>query len=123
MHNVVPLGFGQSTYIRLLKLDLTRRPTTISLQFHVTFQDDAPPYVAVSYVWGEPNPTRKILLNKRRFTVRRNLWNLLRQMRNRQYAEYILVDALSIDQDKIPERNHQVTMMGSIYSRAAKTIV
>jgi hypothetical protein len=123
VHNAVPLEFGQSKNIRLLKLDLTRRPTTIPLQFHVTSLDDAPPYIAVSYVWGEPNPTRKILLNERRFTVRRNLWNLLRQMRKVQYAEYIWVDALSIDQDNIPEINYQVAMMGSIYSRAAKTIV
>jgi hypothetical protein len=40
-----------------------------------------------------------------------------------QYDGYLWIDALSIDQTNNPERDHQLAIMGSIFSRAAKTIV
>ena len=40
-----------------------------------------------------------------------------------QYSDYLWIDDLCIDQTNISERSHQVSIMGSIYTQAAKTIV
>jgi len=54
--------------------------------------------------------------------VRQNLWDLLNQLRFTGFDGYFWVDALSIDQTSNSEKNHQVAIMGSIYTRAMKTI-
>jgi hypothetical protein len=127
VHDAVPLEFGSSTNTRLLKIDLTSSPTTperlISVRLHVISLDDPPPYTALSYTWGEPWPTQTILLDGKPFTVRQNLWDFLNQVQEVQYDGYLWIDALSIDQTSNPERDHQVMIMGAIFSRAAKTIV
>ncbi|KAI4962058.1 hypothetical protein J4E86_001090 [Alternaria arbusti] len=94
----------------------------ISVRLHVTSLVDAPPYTAVSYVWGEPSPTKQILLNGQPFTVRQNLWDLLSRLQEVKYDDYLWIDALSIDQASDSEKTHQVAIMGSIYTRAKKTI-
>ena len=40
-----------------------------------------------------------------------------------QYSDYLWIDYLCIDQTNISERSHQVSIMGSIYTQAAETIV
>jgi hypothetical protein len=54
--------------------------------------------------------------------VRQNLWDFLDQIQEVQYDGNGLMP-LSIDQTNNPERDHEVAIMGSIFSRAAKTIV
>jgi hypothetical protein len=94
----------------------------VSIRLHVTSLKDPPPYTAVSYIWGEASPTKEILLNGQTFTVRQNIWDFLIQLRASGYNAYFWIDAISIDQTNISERNHQVTIMGSIYTQAEKTI-
>ena len=126
IHQSAPLDLSPTINTRLLKLELdssTIMPSSIiSVGLHVRSLVDAPPYTAVSYVWGEPSPTKQILLNGQCFTVRQNLWDLLNQLRAVEFDGYFWVDALSIDQTSNSEKDHQVAIMGSIYTRATKTI-
>jgi len=126
IHQSAPLDLSPTINTRLLELELDSSTATpslpISVRLHVTSLVDAPPYTAVSYVWGEPAPTKQILLNGQSFTVRQNLWDLLNQLRAVEFDGYFWVDALSIDQTNDREKNHQVAIMGSIYARAKKTI-
>jgi hypothetical protein len=78
----------------------------------------APSYRAVSYVWGDPSVTKRILVDGQPFDVRMNLWTFLFQMRLRQQSDLLWIDALCINQSDIKERGHQVAVMGQIFAKA-----
>ena len=80
-------------------------------------------YAAVSYMWGSSADTTGILLNGKPFMVRQSLLKLLKELAIRHYTGFFWVDALCIDQSSISERNHQVALMGKIYSRASEVLV
>jgi hypothetical protein len=87
-------------------------------------QDRNLQYEALSYEWGDPNdPGYDILLEGQPFTVRRNLWHALRCLRTEFGARILWVDAICINQENVSERNHQVGMMGNIYSFATSVRV
>ena len=79
-------------------------------------------HTAVSYVWGNAEPSWVILINDKPFYIRQNLHDFLIQMRKRSVLEPLWVDALCIDQSNILERNHQVKQLGSIF-RDAHTVI
>jgi len=55
--------------------------------------------------------------------VREKLRNFLQEARRRKHQGFLWIDALCIDQSNVDERNHQVAMMGEIYSKATSVIV
>ena len=77
-------------------------------------------------MWGEDTANHKIILNGRPFNICQNLWDFLQQARDDQTREGISyrfwIDALCINQTSIAERNHQVGMMGQIYSKASSVL-
>ncbi|CAN9440695.1 unnamed protein product [Alternaria alternata] len=105
-------------------------------------------YVALSYTWGPPDAGKSISIDGKPFEVRENLWNFLNEActrgtftRNTTFTGedwrnvfpgtyipeeeqvYLWIDAICIDQSQVEERNHQVAMMGKIYSWARKVLV
>ncbi|KIW00005.1 uncharacterized protein PV09_08359 [Verruconis gallopava] len=80
-------------------------------------------YEAISYVWGDGQPSKPIYLDGHVLLVRDNLYTILRYMRNVDAQRTIWVDTLCIDQDNIEERNAQVKDMPNIYRRAQRTLV
>lgn len=91
--------------------------------FDISGSHTCPLYDALSYVWGQADTStdRHILLNNEPFVVRSNLYQALLALQrcSREGAvQYLWVDALCIDQCNVLERNHQVQMMGRIYSQA-----
>jgi hypothetical protein len=125
-YDQVPLAsYGRDPdSIRLVRLEhsLESEPIRCSLQAH-RVGEKCPPYVALSYSWGLKERYADIQLNGVLVPVGRNLWEFLRQMREqRQYVE-LWVDALSIDQANVRERNHQVKMMREIYMGAHSVVV
>lgn len=120
-----PLDMTQAS-IRLIKL--RSRPSLATSLFRSeddipdctisTFEaSTAPPYVALSYTWGDPTITKMITLNGKTFNVRQNLYDFLTTYGKTKSAQkvYLWIDQLSIDQSNTKERNHQVEMMASIY--------
>lgn len=90
--------------------------------------DTCPPYVALSYIWGEQDSNLKVIeCNGMPILVRDNLWDFLYRYRPRvrpgDQVNYIWIDALCINQEDEPERNHQVALMRDIYSTASSVIV
>ncbi|KAF1973161.1 HET-domain-containing protein [Bimuria novae-zelandiae CBS 107.79] len=85
--------------------------------------NDCPPYIALSYSWGPTQSYREIDLNNARFPVGRNLWWFLLHMRLQERHGYYWIDALCINQSDVAEQNHQVQMMGSIYSKAQSVAI
>lgn len=82
-----------------------------------------PEYEALSYTWGNPKITSPVYLEGVRSHVTTNLEQALRHLRY-EYRERILwVDALSINQRDLRERNSQVRKMRSIYMGAKRVLV
>jgi hypothetical protein len=119
------LSFGDCTNIRVIEIlhnDTTDPQPLISCKLHVVSLDDTPAYRALSYVWGDEAVTRTILVDGYRFNVRKNLFDFLAQYRSNDEGGYLWIDALCIDQSNVQERNHQVALMGIVYSKAAMVI-
>jgi hypothetical protein len=80
-------------------------------------------YEALSYTWG-PFSIRSITLNGHKdFRVTDNLDSALRYLRRTDHQRVLWIDALSINQNDLPERNSQVGRMLEIYSRAIRVVV
>lgn len=80
-------------------------------------------YHALSYVWGDPNPTDHMILDGRPFRITYNLAAALKHLRATELfadetALPIWIDAICINQADLAERSQQVAIMGSIYSGA-----
>jgi hypothetical protein len=121
-----PLKYGASTNIRLIEILHDNSPdasTPIKCKLRFTTLDDAEHYKALSYVWGSDAVIKFIILDGQPFPVRENLWNFLAQYRSSGDQGSLWIDAICIDQNCIEERNHQVAMMGQIYSGAKLVIV
>jgi hypothetical protein len=115
----------KTTQIRLLRLTISSIEILTGDIEHFDFNDDCPPYKAVSYMWGPCSPTRIILLNGASFQVRENLWLfLLERSRTTESRDCLLwIDQICIYQSSSAERNHQVKMMGQIYRRAEAVLI
>jgi hypothetical protein len=95
--------------------------------------DDYPPYIALSYTWGNPNDTVPVLCNGRVIAVTRNLKEALWQFREdrkrlvrpksstmfRSQIMHFWIDAICIDQTNNREKSLQVGLMAEIYQRAS----
>ncbi|GME49245.1 Heterokaryon incompatibility protein [Neofusicoccum parvum] len=87
--------------------------------------DDPPPYEAVSYARGGAEHTQLIrtLPTNRTIAVTETVAQLLSRFKKSSSTGYLWIDQLCINQDNELERNHQVAMMGEIYSKAQRTLV
>ncbi|KAI1160219.1 heterokaryon incompatibility protein-domain-containing protein [Nemania serpens] len=81
------------------------------------------PYTAISYVWGNPTPVDKILLDGHEIGITESLGAALRGIRDATRAHRVWADAICINQRNVEERNQQVAIMGQIYSFANNTII
>jgi len=81
-------------------------------------------YVALSYVWGLDDAHITILMNGQDFRVRPNLYAFLRHVaKNKHFSDTLFwIDAISINQLDVSEKNGHVRHMGAIYSRASRVI-
>ncbi|KAJ4415007.1 hypothetical protein N0V82_007589 [Gnomoniopsis sp. IMI 355080] len=116
--------------IRLLELldtETSENGGPIQCSMHTVSFDENPAFAALSYVWGDPDQTGEVWVDDYRVQVRVNLIAALRWAKvhwqklfpSRPASELrIWADALCIDQENISERNHQVAMMGQLYTKA-----
>jgi hypothetical protein len=101
--------------------DIADRPATgkkLSVKSQTNVGDEPQPHMCLSYTWGDPNDQGTIRVNGKFFAVRKNLADFLEVARSTLFDELLWIDALGIDQSNILERNHQVQLMGRIYSGA-----
>jgi hypothetical protein len=83
---------------------------------------DSALYTCLSYEWGPADQGDWISINFKPHYVRRNLLDFLETARRYHHSKALWIDALCIDQTNDFERNHQVQMMGVIYSRAVEVL-
>lgn len=110
--------------IRLVKILPDRVGDKISCTIEEFQDQEQPEYCALSYCWGDPAPTRTILLNGHERRLHENLWQFLRQMQESgRCSSYYWTDSLCLDQANHTELNQQVPRMGTIYTNAALGVV
>ncbi|KAJ3545871.1 hypothetical protein NM208_g2285 [Fusarium decemcellulare] len=85
----------------------------------VSLSDPArPPFVALSYAWGDPSDTLPLDVCEQVVQATRNLHKILDCLIGSRLNQLLWIDALCINQQDPHERASQVAMMGDIYSHA-----
>jgi hypothetical protein len=117
--------------LRLLKYTKQVQDGVFDWSLHTTSLAHAPPFAALSYVWGKPDPVVHFRLSDRVVRIRENLADALKHLEiilgsptdsDLGGLEFLWVDALCINQEDDDEKSHQVQMMPQIYSTAKITI-
>ena len=80
-------------------------------------------YIAISYVWGDQDDTRSILVDGRPLTITASLDSALRHVRDPRRVLRVWADGVCIDQKDVHDRNRQVRLMGDVYSTAQHTVI
>ncbi|ENH75757.1 Heterokaryon incompatibility protein 6, OR allele [Fusarium oxysporum f. sp. cubense race 1] len=76
-----------------------------------------PPFVALSYAWGDLNDTLPLDVSGQTIAATRNL-HVLGCLLASHFNELLWIDALCIAQQNLQERASQLAMMREIYSHA-----
>lgn len=109
--------------VRLLTVRRYDSQDPLHCSLNTALLDDLPNFIALSYTWGEEQPTKEIFVNGFRFMIRRNLYDFFDTVAiNILRGELLFIDAICIDQSNIEERESQVSHMGDIYSKASRVI-
>ncbi|XEV07127.1 hypothetical protein FSHL1_012414 [Fusarium sambucinum] len=108
----------QDGEIRLLVLEYSALERSPRLAFKVVSLNGPPPFVALSYVWGDLADTLPLRIGEQVINATRNLHDILESLAASNDHQTLWIDALCINQHDFEERASQVAMMGDIYSRA-----
>ncbi|ERF73187.1 hypothetical protein EPUS_03028 [Endocarpon pusillum Z07020] len=112
--------------IRLRQIEPSLGPTHSSLPnaklIHSTL-GEGEIFSALSYVWGTEFDSTPLICNGGKIRITKNLGQALRQLQHDEQSRRIWIDALCINQENIPERNHQLTLMSDIYGTAKQVLV
>lgn len=116
---------GWKGEIRLLDIHPGAWDDEIVCSMRVVSLNHRPIYRALSYVWGDEHPKDVVRIEDEELLVSPNLHAALRRMRYHglDLVTSIFADALCINQSDMTERNHQVTLMGGVYSQCVEVIV
>jgi hypothetical protein len=108
---------------RILTLDPGDFATKLLGHIQTVNFENAPPYHALSYVWGHEPAIHRILINNTETSIPPNLFNALQRIRLSQGQIHLWVDSLCINQADEVERNAQVRQMSAIYRSASGVLV
>jgi hypothetical protein len=118
----IPLDLAEQQ-IRLVKIQPAPESSDIQCTFHCFPMSGCPAYVALSYAWGPQKFYKHIYIENTKIPPQRNLWWFLEHARHRVEDCFFWIDAMCINQASNTERNHQVRLMGQIYSTATSVAV
>ncbi|KAL3420948.1 heterokaryon incompatibility protein [Phlyctema vagabunda] len=125
-HSYVSLP--SSGYLRILEVFPGPRDTPIKCRLHQSMLDRAPPFEALSYVWGSSLIKKRISCDGKPFDIRTSLLSLYDALGRLRYvgdgrSRYIWADAICINQEDLEERESKVQIMRKIYERAEEVII
>ena len=113
-----------SKCIRVLDVDgASTEAAAVVGHLRIVDLETSPDFTAISYVWGSPKDNRTITCNGVDIVVSVNGYSALQHLRTRFGAFTIWIDAICIDQKNTKEKEHQIPLMGDVYSRAATVYV
>jgi hypothetical protein len=98
-------------------------PYPVSWSLKYTTLQNAPPFIALSYVWGSLEKTETIQIDRQPVRVSLNLGMVLRRIQEQEFGIYeFWIDALCIDQNDNAEKSDQIRRMAQIYQAAQYVI-
>jgi hypothetical protein len=111
-----------STQIRLLRIQSSNQDGGLSLNLVVCERENAPPYKAISYTWGDDENPRPLSVNGRIFYVTANCYYALWQTQIHFPSCLVWIDSICIKQDDLREKELQVPRMDRIYGNASQVL-
>nr|POF25961.1 heterokaryon incompatibility protein 6, or allele [Quercus suber] len=119
------LGSPKGTYtrlaigeLRLLVLFPGVDNEPLRAELRVVSFASAPVYRAVSYRWGSPTRTRRLILDGQIVDITESLFAALRASRMPHQSHFLWADAICINQENEDEKGCQLNLMASIYRNA-----
>jgi hypothetical protein len=109
--------------IRLLRLSAKLSGPMIQGKLIHMPIDKLPTYECISYVWGKPTGKETIILNRRKFEVSTNVYEILRQRKALFLSRLIWIDSICINQKNTKERTDQIKLMQTIYGKATRVTI
>ncbi|WQF80958.1 Putative heterokaryon incompatibility [Colletotrichum destructivum] len=115
----------QGRRIRLLSFRQRHCPDRdLPLEVHLSEHSlDVAEFDALSYVWGDSHPKRRLICNGKHFDVRESLYEALIEYRHRHCNRRLWADAICINQNDDVEKTEQVRLMSDVYGTAMRTII
>jgi hypothetical protein len=98
------------------------RTSTVECCLKVVSLASAPSYEALSYRWGKRDD-RYLRCGGKSLSIRRNLEDVLKRLRNTHTQRVIWTDAICINQENPKEKEGQLKLMREIYSKAARVLI
>lgn len=112
-----------SKHIRLLRLRHRPMFSEPYCELIHTRLDEAPPFEALSYTWGERDPSIPLQVGGYRLLVTASVEEFL-FYRSSVFTDHLLwIDAICINQSDNSEKSGQLLLMTDIYRQAKRTIV
>lgn len=109
--------------IRLLHLHPGTGNTPITGDLQTVELASAPPFEALSYCWGPPEPKYSICIEGATLSVTENLKLALFRLRHADRVRALWIDGICINQQDDVEKSYQVGLMRDIYLQAKETVV
>ena len=97
--------------------------TPVQSQMRVIKLDAAPPYCALSYVWGESLECYKISVDQKEKWVTQKLYKAMQHLRSPVETFTVWIDAICINQLDSSEKSAQVRKMQEIYGRSKEVLI
>lgn len=116
--------------IRLLYLEpCDKEDGILHGELRIVRLSNRPDYTALSYTWADASGDRslceKVFVGRAwmPLAITSNCAAALRRLRFKSTTRILWVDAICIDQGSVREKNHQVSVMRDIYSRAQSVVI
>jgi Heterokaryon incompatibility protein (HET) len=110
-------------HIRLVKLHRKTPLGDLTCDLDHVSLDEAPPFEAISYTWGNPELSHEILIGGSPYSVTANSYSALRSVHSVLHPKWLWIDSICIDQSNVAEKNQQILLMKDIYRRGSRVIV
>ncbi|KAF2124667.1 HET-domain-containing protein, partial [Dothidotthia symphoricarpi CBS 119687] len=119
-----PINLEEDSF-RIIRLFKGKNEPISCELIHARLHDvkDLIEYEALSYTWGDTCNQHIIKVDEKEMLVTENLFLALLHLRYEYEDRILWIDAISIDQNNVKERGHQVRQMGSIYGHAERVVI
>lgn len=84
---------------------------------------DSPPFVALSYCWGDASFQHEIMVNGHQMHITESLATAMKSLQSDEADVMLWADAISINQQDLVEKTKQVQLMRDIYRTASRVII
>lgn len=109
--------------VRLFELSPGQGNEQVSITLSIHELEHAPPFDAISYVWGDAKQRQNIVCNKKFLSVTQSLDAALRRVRYTDRPRFLWADAICINQGDLREKSHHVAFMCDVYKRAKTVLI